>query len=1152
MAPYNSELIELKKVTELISKLPFMQSYFSHCGDDGVLYKATLDQLATFLAPYITAIGGSGFIATTGTVLPAASAGKFTIVGAGTYTQTTGGSITTTEFLNILGSSATSWSLATAISSNALMSKDFANFGGRFATLADANTAIPNTVVGGKNQRDGKNVLIGSGSNYRAFAWQGGYANEALIPVDYNKGITLKVESSNGAIFNPYSQMGVGKLVAVAVPYNLTDDPLYYTNEFLEWGAETKIGATYVSRVAQYDANFNAITGTFSAPGGGAGAIGIVKNASAVYLRWSVPIAQRFNARATFIDNIEAGSNALRTTDAIKLRVYRTLDNVEVTFNSPSVVWTSGVHKSGSELFYNGQLWKVNTDTVPGDVPGISNKYEALTYPNPNTRTFTLASGAPVQFNSITVDDTNDVYITTYIAAVGFRIYKNNILIKSIANTAYSIGLAAVATYKIGNVLHIIVSNFNAALTDNGATYFAYDVVTDTLSVPAKITTGANEKLTFDNITLFNGVMYSVASVGGIVTGGVLDAAADKKRLDTFKFDSGAWVRVGVNTAYDEIWGARFTKDNGVVNKTLGYQLIPERATLAVDPILNQLVLSFCQNATGSIRYQIFTKTSTDGISWIKEDIDENLRGFYSDVYYDKYGVRKLAIQRFNDSAFTSSLTTYDIITPNDIYSFRTGLSGANVRASIFHKGSTLYVSYRDLVSGSQLLKYTSFTDEEINQATIPQAINYISKVKANSALPLNLKAGDYVITDGSGSFSNFKWFSSYTPLGGFYASPVSVGLGEVCQLIYNGNQFVKRVLTNDQIDALTTIPFVNSPEKNVFISNAFRIPSFTFTENKTIIAGADVRYTSPADYDEIDGAITRSTNGGKTWIDAKVIFKRPVGDGLRIHDLGLTVDRNPASAQYKRIWAFAKLWNANIDSSNTAYWKANTSKSEFYICYSDDDGLTWSTPVKRQDFYIPNSWHASSGASAGITLVNGTLIQPMYWHLNDAGNTNVAGFVYKLPGGDWQIGDLTTGVYANENQIVQRPDGVIVMNARSNNEMRKVLTLASVGAGWVQNTAFETLQDVVGGCAGSFVRYRDTYLFSQPTTYGSAIRNNITVKYSYDLITWKNLVQVSNIASGGYSSLVASDNHFGVAFEPDASGAISYTDLTYLRSILK
>lgn len=181
MAVYNSELVEIKKVTELISKLPFMQSFFSHCGDDGVLYKATLDQLATFLAPYITAVGGSGFVAVSGNTLPAASAGKFTIVGAGTYTQTTGGSITTTELLNVLGSSATTWALVTAISSSSLISKDFSDFGGRFSTVAEANAAIPNTVVNGKNQRAGKLVFIGTPENYTSYWWKGGFENSNLI-----------------------------------------------------------------------------------------------------------------------------------------------------------------------------------------------------------------------------------------------------------------------------------------------------------------------------------------------------------------------------------------------------------------------------------------------------------------------------------------------------------------------------------------------------------------------------------------------------------------------------------------------------------------------------------------------------------------------------------------------------------------------------------------------------------------------------------------------------------------------------------------------------------------------------------------------------------------------------------------------------------
>lgn len=119
-------------------------NFLAHTNLNGKLGKATINQLATFIAPYVTAIGGSGFLATTGTVLPAASAGKFTIVDAGTFTQTTGGSIVTTELLNILGSSATTWSLVEAIPlPSTIALKTDLQYKGTFDSLALALAAIP-------------------------------------------------------------------------------------------------------------------------------------------------------------------------------------------------------------------------------------------------------------------------------------------------------------------------------------------------------------------------------------------------------------------------------------------------------------------------------------------------------------------------------------------------------------------------------------------------------------------------------------------------------------------------------------------------------------------------------------------------------------------------------------------------------------------------------------------------------------------------------------------------------------------------------------------------------------------------------------------------------------------------------------------------
>jgi len=144
--------------------------------------KFTAAQLATFLAPYVTAVGGSGYVATTGTVLPQAAAGKYTIVGPGTYTQTTGGNVVTTQPINILASNASSWVLVTAIPltlTDYVKKSDptFKVYPTKEAAIAD----IGNVVVDGVNKRDGRIILIGSANNYVPYWWMNGFEDVNLV-----------------------------------------------------------------------------------------------------------------------------------------------------------------------------------------------------------------------------------------------------------------------------------------------------------------------------------------------------------------------------------------------------------------------------------------------------------------------------------------------------------------------------------------------------------------------------------------------------------------------------------------------------------------------------------------------------------------------------------------------------------------------------------------------------------------------------------------------------------------------------------------------------------------------------------------------------------------------------------------------------------
>lgn len=149
----------------------------------GITKNVALNVLAVFLQPYVTGAGASGMqFPNASNVLPNPTATVYaSIVGAGTFTWS-GGSLTTTGLLNVIGTNGTAWVLIKAVDTTSLLSKSEYIYGGKFATTADANAAILNSVVNGANLRDGKRVDIGTAGSYVQHWWKGGFADENLIP----------------------------------------------------------------------------------------------------------------------------------------------------------------------------------------------------------------------------------------------------------------------------------------------------------------------------------------------------------------------------------------------------------------------------------------------------------------------------------------------------------------------------------------------------------------------------------------------------------------------------------------------------------------------------------------------------------------------------------------------------------------------------------------------------------------------------------------------------------------------------------------------------------------------------------------------------------------------------------------------------------
>lgn len=93
-----------------------LNNYFAHSLPNGRLYKSTIDDLANYLAPFVSALGESGFVPISALALPTPlTNNNYSIVAAGTYTQSGQPDLIATGTLNIISWNGTAWALIKAI-----------------------------------------------------------------------------------------------------------------------------------------------------------------------------------------------------------------------------------------------------------------------------------------------------------------------------------------------------------------------------------------------------------------------------------------------------------------------------------------------------------------------------------------------------------------------------------------------------------------------------------------------------------------------------------------------------------------------------------------------------------------------------------------------------------------------------------------------------------------------------------------------------------------------------------------------------------------------------------------------------------------------------------------------------------------------------
>lgn len=331
---------------------------------------------------------------------------------------------------------------------------------------------------------------------------------------------------------------------------------------------------------------------------------------------------------------------------------------------------------------------------------------------------------------------------------------------------------------------------------------------------------------------------------------------------------------------------------------------------------------------------------------------------------------------------------------------------------------------------------------------------------------------------------------------------------------------------------------------------NTFRIPGLATTNKGTLIGVYDVRYNDPVDLQEdIDVGLSRSTDGGQTWEEMRIIMDMGTFGGLPedengIGDPAVLVDRNTNTIWVAGLWLHGypgkRAWNA----SEPGIAPAET--GQFMLVKSEDDGLTWSEPINITPETKNPEWQLwFDGPGMGITMSDGTLVFAAQY--KDANRVPHSTIIASRDGGKtWTTG---TGAKSEttEAQVVELADGSLMLNMRDDRNRsnrhdpmngRSVAITTDLGKTWIEHpTSRRALQE--SNCMASIIAYHHpergrVLFFSNPDS--QVDRAHITIKTSFDSgMTWPEAHQLELYEENtyGYSCMTMVDEeHIGILYE--------------------
>ncbi|NWF84670.1 MAG: exo-alpha-sialidase [Bryobacteraceae bacterium] len=304
-----------------------------------------------------------------------------------------------------------------------------------------------------------------------------------------------------------------------------------------------------------------------------------------------------------------------------------------------------------------------------------------------------------------------------------------------------------------------------------------------------------------------------------------------------------------------------------------------------------------------------------------------------------------------------------------------------------------------------------------------------------------------------------------------------------------------------------------------------YRIPALVATTKGTLLAFCAAR-KELGDWADIDIAMRRSTDGGKTWSPMKIIASRGA----------MTVD-NPTPIADRKTGAIHFLFQVNY--------------AQLYYMRSADDGKSFSTPVEITEAahsfrrgWAPESssdrygWSVvAPGPGHGIQLSSGRLLVPIWLSPHYRHRPSVTSTLYSDDHGKtWNAGALIPQDPASpllnpsEHVLVELSGGRVMSNLRNEGkEHRRAVTYSPDGiSNWTAPQFHQGLFETV--CMASMIRAGARLVFAGPSTLP---RNDLRVRLSLDEgQTWPHS-KLLLAGPAGYSDMAASpDGVISILYE--------------------